>query len=184
MLKTPTIPWLIILAVGLGLVVFSSVSRDSRQVSDKPVPTESTRSSDTPGPSSLPTSTASPVISYPNIVNKYPPAECVLAGSIEYLEPKLYESREARISYKNVDSKARHIIWSVLPKDELSIGPNLFARLPVPDGAEDISVSLPANPIAKNYVLTARITYGVFVRGNQEIKTTSCTGQIPVELKY
>lgn len=184
MFKKPTILWLIILAAGLGLIVFSSVSRDSRQVSDNPVPTDNAEASSTPEPSDQPAITASPLVSYPNIADKYPPAECSLVGSIEYLEPKLYESRGAKINYKNVDSKARHIIWSVLPKDDLSVGPNLFARLPVPYGSEDISVSLPANPIAKNYILTAQITYGVFVKGNQEIRTVSCSGQIPINLKY
>lgn len=184
MIKKPTIIWLVILIVGIGLIVFSSVSRDTRRVSDGPALTESPLSSGTPQPSKQPLITASPAASYPNIVNKYPPAECALSGSIEYVSPGLYENKGAKISYKNVDSIARHIIWSVSPKDDLSVGPNLFAHLPVPDGSEDLSVGLPDNPIAKNYILTAQITYGMFVKGNQEIRNASCSGRIPVKLNY
>ena len=185
MFKKPTILWLVVLAVGLGLIIFFFASREAGEISDS----ENKGNGDLTQKSSEPT--ASDIITpqpsesqFPNIVNKYPPAECSLAGSIEYLEPRLYENRGANINYKNVDSNARHIIWSVSPKDDLSVGPNLFSRLPLPDGSEDITASLPVNPIAKNYILTAQITYGVFVKGNQEIRTVSCVGQIPVEIKY
>ncbi|MDP3954261.1 MAG: hypothetical protein Q8Q06_02500 [bacterium] len=47
-----------------------------------------------------------------------------------------------------------------------------------------MTLSLPDNPKSKNYVLTAKVTYGVFINRNLEIKESSCVGQIPVEIKY
>src|SRR3989344_8582020 len=116
------------------------------------------------------------VSNQPNIPNKYPPASCYLAGSIEFLAPNLSQNKDADIVYKNIDSVARHIIWSVSPQDDLSVGPNLFASLPVPNGTEDVTVGLPASPKAKNYTLTAKVTYGRFVNGNLEIKEAPCSG--------
>ncbi|MBI4160756.1 MAG: hypothetical protein HY506_02500 [Candidatus Yanofskybacteria bacterium] len=177
MIKKQTILWLIVLAVGIGLVSFSYFSKDTiTPVGDSPSP----EASPTPTPPGA-QSSESP---YPNIINKYPPAECVLSGEIDYLEPSIYQSRDSVITYKNVDSKARHIVWTVSPKDDLSVGPNLFARLPIPDGSESISVVLPAEPLAKDYTLTAQITYGVFIKGNLEIKTANCSGKIPVNIKF
>ena len=117
-------------------------------------------------------------------VGRYPPAECSVSGSIKYLEPGLYENNEALIEYKNIDSEARLVKWTITPNDDLSVGPNLFAAIPIPDGAEDVTVGLPDSPVSRNYVLTAAVTYGKIVNRNLEIRESSCSGQIPISIKF
>lgn len=191
MLKKPTILWLIVLAAGVGLILISGfsgkISPDTLSDAGKQI--EETLSPSQTGSKSLPTPSPfpkpQPTLSVPaDMTGKLPPAECSLAGSIEYIEPKLYENHEAAIAYKNIDSVARHIIWKVTPNDGLSVSPNLFVRLSLPDGLESLTVGLPDQPIVKNYILTAQVNYGVIVNGNLEIKVTDCSGQIPVNLKY
>src|SRR3989344_2418577 len=180
MIAKKTITWVVFLVVGVSLVCFLGFSKESVQE---------------PGGIATPTAEPSPVISAtpnptppvsqkPDAMNKYPPAECALTGSITFLSPKLYENKDANIIYKNIDSIARLVFWTISPHDNLSVGPNIFANLPLPDGMEDLTVSLPDSPKSKNYILTAKVTYGVFINRNLEIKESSCTGQIPVELKY
>mgnify|MGYP001568428180 FL=1 len=70
------------------------------------------------------------------------------------------------------------------PNDNLSVGPNLFVNLPLPDGTEDVTINLPQNPKSKNYVLTAKVNYGVFVNRNLEIREAVCSGQIVVNSIY
>lgn len=120
----------------------------------------------------------------PEEVNKYPPAECNLTGKITFLSPGVFENKNANIIYKNIDSMARLIFWTVTPNDELLVGPNMFASLPLPAGTEDITVGLPKNPKYKSYSLTARVNYGRFIDGNYDIKEAPCSGSIPVEFNY
>lgn len=183
MINKQTIILVVALVVGIGLIWFLNVSREgSREpeisVSDLPTTPSAT-------PVSIPAVSKKPLVSrQPEVVNKYPPAECVLTGSIEFLSPALYENKDANIIYKNIDSVARHIIWTVSPYENLSVGPNLFASLPLPDGIEDVTVNLPMNSKSKSYVLTAKVTYGRIINKNLEIKESSCVGQIPVRLNY
>ena len=172
---------LIIILVGaVGLLWFADISRDVKII-DSPFGSVSPSSSASPSPSSKTspwqTQTVQPQ-------SKSPPASCSLAGSVEFKSSVLYENKGAIINYKNIDSVARHIIWSIAPQDNLSVGPNLFANLPIPDGVEDVSVVLPENPKSKNFTLTAKVTYGVFVNGNLEIKESVCSGRISVKLNY
>ncbi|MEK7151314.1 MAG: hypothetical protein AAB784_01175 [Patescibacteria group bacterium] len=141
----------------------TSIVEPSPTLSAKPFPTQTQR---------------------PDAMNKYPPAECALTGSIILMSPTLYENKDANIIYKNIDSIARHIIWTVSPNDNLSVGPNLFVNLPLPDGTEDVTINLPQNPKSKNYVLTAKVNYGVFVNRNLEIREAVCSGQIVVNSIY
>ncbi len=180
-MKNKALIYAIIVILGIGLLWFADVSRDKRSVSTDGTGNENIASGSISGGDVSPTPSES---EYPEIANKYPPAECSLAGNIKYLEPGTYENLEANINYKNIDSKARHIIWTISPKDDLSVGPNLFSRLFLPDGTEDVTIGLPDYPKSKNYTLTAKVTYGRFVKGNLEIKEASCSGQIPVEISY
>ncbi|MBI2063713.1 MAG: hypothetical protein HYT65_01835 [Candidatus Yanofskybacteria bacterium] len=174
---------LVVLAVGIGLIWFFSFSK---KVAQEPVdfageiiltPTATSEPSPVISPMTLPSRT-------PEITSKYPPAECSLTGSITYISPGLYENKDANIIYKNIDSVARLVLWTIFPDDNLSVGPNIFASLPLPDGIEDVTVSLPDNPKSKNYTLTAKVTYGVVIDRNLVIKESLCAGQIPIEIAY
>ncbi|HEY4507151.1 MAG TPA: hypothetical protein VJH71_03300 [Candidatus Paceibacterota bacterium] len=184
MITKKTIILLVVLAVGAALVLFLYFSKlRVQEPGEVPTPTVTAEPSATTSVTVTPLPT-SQVTQTPDAMNKYPPAECQLTGSIVFISPKLYENKDANIIYKNIDSIARLIFWTISPDDNLSVGPNIFANLPLPDGMEDLTVSLPDSPKSKNYILTAKVTYGVFINRNLEIKESSCTGQIPVELKY
>jgi len=182
MTNKKTIFWVAVLAVGIGLTWYGSSKKEAQNPKDIIVDITPS-SSVTPGlsPAISPTPLSS---QQPEFLNKYPPAECSLTGNITFISPTIYENKDADIIYKNIDSIARHIIWMVSPEENLSVGPNLFVNLPLPDGVEDVTVVLPNNPRAKNYIITAKVTYGVLINKNLEIKEASCTGQIPVEIKY
>lgn len=109
-------------------------------------------------------------------------ASCELKGEIKYLTSTIYDNQDALFTYKGVDHPGRGIMWTVSPADGLSIGPNLFAYLPLPDGESLISVSLPENPKYKAYELTASITYGRLVDGNLKVFTKQCTGKTTIVL--
>lgn len=177
----------IIIVAGLALLWFANSNRDVRQDSNNPgamqtqdlSPTASGSPAVTGSPRPSPTATNSP-----KLTNKLPPASCQLTGSIDFLEKGLYQNKNANIVYKNIDSVARGIIWTVTPQDDLSVGPNLFATLPVPNGTEDVTVGLPDNPKSKSYTLTAKVTYGWYTNGDFGIKEAPCSGKIPVNLKF
>lgn len=170
--------------VAIGLIWFFGISKEGAAPTSSPDSTPSTSSGQASSPQASPTATKPTVSQSPDVLNKYPPAECQLTGSITFISPRLYENKDANIIYKNIDSVARHIIWTISPNDDLAVGPNLFANLPLPDGVEDVTVSLPDNPKSKNYILTAKVTYEVFINRNLEIKESSCTGQIPIKINY
>lgn len=176
--------WIVVLVVGISLVWFFNISREESRKPEVSISVLATPViSSTPEPS--PTVPKKPLVSQqPDATNKYHPAECTLTGSITFLSPTLYENKDANIIYKNIDSVARHIIWNVSPEENLSVGPNLFANLPLPDGTEDVTVSLPDNSKSKSYMLTAKVTYGVVVNRNLEIRESHCSGQIPVKINY
>lgn len=178
MSHTKTIIIIIFALIIGGFLLWFSARHESPAVSSV-TPTFS--ESPTPTPTPTPSKSVSIAPSkQPQIPNKYPPAECSLSGSIAYISPTLYENHNAAIAYKNIDSVARQIKWSVFPQDGLSVGPNLFSGLPVPDGTEDVTVGLPQNPISKQYTLTAKVTYGRFINGNEVIKEAQCGGKITV----
>src|SRR3989338_10974546 len=164
--------WALALVAGIGLIWFFNISREGSREPDNSVIEATPSVSATPEAS--PTLSKKPLVTQqPEVINKYPPAECTLTGSITFLSPTLYENKDANIIYKNIDSVARHIIWAVSPGENLSVGPNLFASLPLPDGTEDVTVNLPENHTSKNYTLTAKVTYGVVVNRDLVIKESS-----------
>ena len=127
-------------------------------------------------PSASPTETA--------ILGKLPKAECSIGGVIKFRSASIFENQGAVLMYANIDSSARHIIWIVSPSDKLSVGPNLFASLGLPNGSADINVGLPERPKARKYTLRAKVTYGVFEKDNLVIKEADCSGNTSVELAY
>lgn len=110
------------------------------------------------------------------------PASCAVAGTIRFLNPNLYQNEGAKISYQNVDDYTRFIYWKIFPDDgTLKVGPNIFAELDLPNGERDIGVTLYPPAAAKQYALTASVTYGVINQtGAEEIKEAPCAGSVKV----
>ena len=172
--------WIIVLAAGAGILISADIFRGkgSGDISQEtpavpilsPTPSEQNR-----GPSiSQPSSPNSGEIG----------AACQVGGEIVFLNKNLYENKNAKIAYQNVDDRIRQIYWKSDPADgALAIGPNLFENLPLPDGERNVGVALAKDTVAKNYVLTAAITYGVKrADGSIEEKIANCTGGISVDM--
>ena len=136
----------------------------------------------TPGPSitALPGSSTPPVPVYSNLPGI---ATCSLKGTIRFLTPTVYNNGDALFTYKGVDHPARNIFWKVTPTDDVSVGPNIFDTMPLPDGTSLLTVGMPAHPKAKRYTITASLQYGR-LDSHQNIKvfTTACTGSTTVIL--
>ena len=136
----------------------------------------------TPRPSVLVTITPEPFLGLNGVKN---PATCQVEGEVEFTATDSFRSKGSKISWQNIDSRGRLIKWHISPEDKLSVGPNIFESLPLPDGQyENLTVRLPENPISKNYLLTALVTYGQFIKGNLEVKEANCIGQVKVNLNF
>ncbi len=167
--------WIIILIAGVGLIISANIFRDK---------TSSGISRQTPTPFETISILPSP---FPSPRPSIPPAQaatCQLRGEIRFINQNLYETKDAKITYQNVDDPTRQIFWKSEPNDGvLVIGPNLFEDLSLPSGEREIGVSLKNNPTSKSYTLTAAITYGFKnSNGDTEVKTTNCTGTITVKM--
>jgi len=90
-------------------------------------------------------------------------ASCELQGEIKFLNHRTYDNQDALFVYKGVDHPARNIFWTVTPQDDISIGPNLFGKIVLPNGESLLGITLPENPKSKEYELTAKIQYGRLV---------------------
>lgn len=174
--------WGIILLAGLALLVYGSVSRPEI----RRTPTSSPSVTGTPEFSATPSvqATSTPE-KFESFVGLKEPASCLIAGEITYLDKSTYASTDnALISWRNVDSTGRLIKWRSKPADNLSIGPNIFANLDIPDGDYGLTVGLPGKPIAKEYILFASVTYGQLINGNVEVKEVACSGFTKVKLNF
>ncbi len=110
-------------------------------------------------------------------------AACQLSGGIRFIEENLYETKGAKISYQNVDDRIRQIIWRSEPDDgALIVGPNLFEELEIPNGEREVGVSLTKTATARDYILTARITYGFQENGRLEVRSADCSGKVTVTM--
>lgn len=203
--------WVLVTAAGLGLIIFSSVSKNDIIGEKSPSPSAVTISSSAISPTITPkatpratpraTKTVSPTTSVndesfkgipdqrlvPTSVPKEQitgPATCRLEGGINFIRQDLYESKGAKIVYRNVDSPARLIFWKVTPDDGvLKIGPNIFSGLTLPDGEREVGVTVERTTSAKSYALSASVTYGETDERNVEkIKEASCFGAITVTM--
>lgn len=176
--------WGIILLAGLALLVYESVSRPEILRTPTPSPTviSTPESSATTIPNVQATSTPEKFESFAGLKA---PASCLVAGEITYLDKQTYAASDnAMITWKNVDSTGRLIKWHIEPSDKLAVGPNLFANLDVPDGSWRLTVGLPTQPVAKEYTLSASITYGQLIKGNVEVKEVACAGTTKVKLNF
>src|SRR3989338_9917031 len=118
-------------------------------------------------------------------------ATCKLEGEIKFLGPDLYSHQGALFTYTGVDNPARNILWTITPSDDISVGPNLFSKMPLPNGESLLSIVLPENPKFKTYEFTAKIQYGrlvddkgnfVTASGNVKVFEKQCDGKTVVVL--
>ena len=183
----------LVVLVGLGsLAWYGYFVRSKNGDSDlalptaQPTPTETLPASPMPTPRpSIPvlaTPTPEPFLGLNGVTS---PATCQVGGEVRFTAVDSFLSLDSKISWQNIDSRGRLIKWHISPDDKLAVGPNIFESLPLPDGQyENLTVRLPENPISKNYLLTASVTYGQFVKGDLKVKETNCTGQVQVNLNF
>ena len=110
-------------------------------------------------------------------------ASCKLKGTLQYADASTYRHEGDLLVYRGVDHESRLIFWKVTPQDDLRVGPNIFDRMPLPDGETMIFVTLPETPVAREYILTASISYGLL--GNDGVLrdyTTQCKGKTTIKL--
>jgi len=95
-------------------------------------------------------------------------ASCRLQGEIKFLNHNTYDNQDARFVYSGVDHPGRNILWTVTPQDDISVGPNIFSKLVLPNGESLLGIVLPENPKYKQYELTVKMQYGRLVdeKGN------------------
>ena len=100
-------------------------------------------------------------------------ASCELKGELKFLNHNTYDNQDGLFIYKGVDHPGRNVFWTVTPQDNISVGPNIFNRTPIPDGESLLGVVLPENPKYKKYEITAKIQYGRLVDGKGNFVTES-----------
>ncbi|MEK7583035.1 MAG: hypothetical protein AAB483_01360 [Patescibacteria group bacterium] len=142
-----SITWLAILTVITSLIVAYALVSDVQQISDVKVP--------------LPTSDGRTTF-----INETVPwslllsdASCELKGEVKFLNHTTYDNQDALLVYSGIDHPGRNVFWTITPKDTISVGPNLFSAMPIPNGESLLGISLPPRPKYKKYDVTARIQY-------------------------
>ena len=98
-------------------------------------------------------------------------ASCLLKGEIKFLNHNTYDNQDAKFIYGGVDHPARNISWIVTPADDISVGPNMFSKLTLPNGESLLGITLPENPKYKSYELTAKMQYGRLIDDNGNFVT-------------
>ncbi|MFH1769166.1 MAG: hypothetical protein ABH833_00680 [Parcubacteria group bacterium] len=188
--KTTILLGILVLLI-LGFVVFwdngESVESPSPEVSESVSP----EPSDTAEPTASPIGGVIPAPTKETSVLPRPPAtdfaQCSLGGELVFKEQHLAVNKSAVLEYSDVDSISRHIIWKITPDsgEEIDIGPNLFAGLVLPDGEENITVVFYDEPKHDSYKLTAKVTYGVLVNGEDvEVREADCSGKTSIDIDY
>lgn len=169
---------IILIVIGVGLLFFANIFRDKPKNNPTPSPTsEQTQSAPSLSPSPAPSVT-------PSVSRVSKAATCQLAGEIKFVSPNIYQTIGAQITYQNIDDKIRQIFWRSSPNDGvLTIGPNLFEELKIPNGEAEVGVDIRKAANVKVYTLTARINYGQRdAAGVTRVKETSCTGSVKVTM--
>src|SRR3990167_293578 len=113
-------------------------------------------------------------------------ASCELKGEIKFLNHNTYDNQDALFIYKGIDHPGRNVFWTVTPQDNISVGPNIFNKIPIPNGESLLGVVLPQNPKYKQYEIIAKIQYGrqvdaqgnfVSAGGNVKLFEKQCDGK-------
>lgn len=198
--------WLVVLIAGITLIgayLWTPNTQRTSDVINSPEPSMSPEVSFSPTPSFSPKPTISKVpVPLPSgdgrttFIDETVPwslllsdASCELKGEIKFLNHNTYNNQDAMFIYKGIDSPARNVFWTVTPQDDISVGPNIFSKIPIPDGESLLGIILPDNPQYKKYELTAKIQYGrqvdekgnfVTAGGNIKVFEKQCTGKTTV----
>ena len=176
-------------------------------VSPQAEPSETANPSPTPTPRPIATkiplptgdgSTSSPQDGRTTFIDESVPwnlllgqASCRLQGEIKFLNHNTYDNQDAKFVYIGIDHPARNISWTVTPQDAISVGPNLFSKLVLPNGESLMGIVLPENPSYKKYELIAKIQYGrlvddkgnfVTAGGNVKVFEKQCDGKTTIVL--
>lgn len=178
--------WVVVILAGVGLISYSYFFRPGDgtvtptagpDLTVSPILDQSPTSSPRPNMKE----TEEPFLGLRGITS---PATCQISGEANFSSPDSFSSN-TKISWQNVDSQGRLIKWHISPKDDLAIGPNLFANLIIPNGQYDnFTIRLPEKPVAKAYLVTASVTYGQIIKGDVKVKEVNCTGQVKVNLNF
>lgn len=199
-----TIIWSVVLVVGVFIVGFYIWTLNVQQISDvvnSPEPSATEIPSVVPSPKPNITKVPVPLPSgdgRTTFIGETVPwsllladASCELKGEIKYLNQNTYDNQDALFIYKGIDHPARNVFWTVTPQDNISVGPNIFNKIPIPNGESLLGISLPENPKYKTYNITAKIQYGrqvdakgnfVTEGGNVKVFEKQCTGKTTVVL--
>lgn len=181
-ISSKTILWICLFVVGVGLIIFSSVFRDSqKRVSVSPTPAGAALTF-----SPVPSRSQMPSAKTPMPTTKMGPAACQISGSIHFIDKNLYETKDAKIVYQNIDDSARLVFWKIMPDDgSLKIGPNIFSGLPIPNGEHSVGVTPTKTLTSGLYTLTASVSYGVTdSREVERIYSAACAGSITVTIPF
>ncbi len=197
--------WLIIIVLGVTLYFVGNVNNEeTADVTPTPTPTAEATVSPTPTPVATYNPTPTPTPDNGQILEDFPdqgmvgetpprslitgPATCQLSnGKITFLSENTAMKEDAYISYQNVDHPGRLIFWSVDKEEEIfNIGPNIFNDMELPNGTRSVGVVIEGEPKYTEYILTAKVTYGIEAEGGGIIDTkeVDCIGTVTVELDY
>ena len=201
--------WLVILVVGTSLAgayLWKSSVNQTSQISgivDTPSVSPSPEASFSSTPTSKPRLTRVPVPlpsgnGQTSFIDETVPwsllladASCELKGEIKFLNHNTYDNQNAMFIYKGIDHPGRNAFWTVTPQDDISVGPNIFNKTPIPDGESLLGVVFPGNPKYKRYEITVKIQYGRLVDtkgnfvtegGNGKLFEKQCLGKTVVVL--
>ncbi len=156
-------------------------------------------------PSSLPSAkptpgaikTAIPTGKGPSFIDEKVPwelllndASCELKGEIKFLDSRTYDNQDARFIYNGIDHPGRNVYWAISPEEKnLEIGPNIFNKIPIPNGQSLLGIFPKGDLGFKKYKLTAVMEYGrlvddkgkfVTVGGNVKVFKKLCKGNTTV----
>jgi len=194
---------LVLVVLALAGIYFGALKRSEKPVgSESPAPSVSVSSSPAPlspprpSPKTSLTPTGNGQTTF--IDEKVPwelllsDASCELKGEIKFVNEKTYDNQDAIFIYKGVDHPGRNIFWKISPAESnLEIGPNIFNKVPIPNGQSLLGVFAKGTLGAKKYTLTAVMQYGrlvddkgkfVTVGGNVRVSEKPCQGQTTVVL--
>lgn len=160
-------------------VFLVSKSNNGQQPTGSETPSPSGSGSPSPTPSSVGNSPA-PFVGLTGLKS---PATCKLEGELVFIAQNISENHNARITWNNVDIASRNITWTVTPREDIGIGPNLFANLKLPSGTETITARLPDNP-KSSYRARAAVGYGELVNGNVVVKNATCSGEVVIRKAF
>jgi hypothetical protein len=206
-MKYTNLFWIVVIALGVTLYLLGGINGDEEKVAEAtPTPTPTPTATQivdmgdktTPTPTSTPEGDDQVFEGFPDqsLVGEVPsrdlitgPATCQLSnGTITFSDSQTAINSDAYLSYQNVDHPGRLIFWTISPDNEaFDIGPNIFSKLPLPDGIENLTVIVNKEDlIEKTYILTAKVNYGIEGEGGGVVRTeeVDCTGKITVVLDY